>query len=83
MPRVLWGKALYEGERSDSVPGGRAGGKILVGVDTVTGFFAVEGSTLLWDELCAVRGLDERDISNVVAVAQYIAARERLGLPVG
>ena len=53
-----------------------------VGIDTVTGFFTVEGSTLLWDELCAARGLDEKDVQNAVSVAQYVAARERLGRPI-
>ena len=76
------GKTLYEAESDGSVPGGRAGGKIFVGIDTVTGFFTVEGSTLLWDELCAARGLDEKDVQNAVSVAQYVAARERLGRPI-
>lgn len=76
------GKTLYEAESDGSVPGGRAGGKIFVGIDTVTGFFTVEGSTLLWDELCAARGLDEKGVQNTVSVAQYVAARERLGRPI-
>ncbi|WP_279286087.1 hypothetical protein [Bittarella massiliensis (ex Durand et al. 2017)] len=42
----------------------------------------MEGSTLLWDELCAARGLDEEDIQNLVSVAQYVAARERLSRPI-
>ena len=37
--------------------------------NVVTGFFMVEGSTMLWDELCAVRGLDERDLKNVVSIS--------------
>ena len=63
------GKTLCE-EGGDSVPRGRAGGRIFVGIDTVPGFFTVEGSTLLWDELCAARGLDEEDLQNFASVAQ-------------
>ena len=76
------GKVLCEGESGDSAPRGRAGGRIFVGVNTVIGPFTVEGSSLLWEELCAVRGLDEKDIQNAVSVAQYVAARERLGRPI-
>ena len=39
----------------------------------------VQGSTLLWDELCAFQGLDERDLQNYVITAQYIRALERVG----
>ena len=75
-------KALCE-EGGDSVLRGRACGRIFVGIDTVTGFFTVEGSSLLWDELCAARGLDEEDLQNFASVAQLVAARARLGRPVG
>lgn len=76
------GKALC-GEGGDSAPRGRAGGRIFVGIDSVPGFFTVEGSTLLWDELCAARGLDEEDLQNFASVAQHVVARERPGRPVG
>ncbi|WP_059005508.1 hypothetical protein [Bittarella massiliensis (ex Durand et al. 2017)] len=75
-------KTLCEGESGDSAPEGRVGGRIFVGVNTVIGLFTVEGSTLLWEELCAVRELDEEDIQNFVSAAQYVAARERPGRPV-
>ena len=38
----------------------------------------VEGSTLLWDELRAFQGLDEKDLQNFVMVAQYLEAQERM-----
>jgi hypothetical protein len=53
---------------------------IFVGVDLVTGYFHVEGSGLLWDELYAFRGLDAMDIQNYVCVAQYILCLKRFGL---
>lgn len=77
------GKALCEGESGDSAPRGRASGRFFVGVDTVTGLFTVEGSSLLWEELCAVRGLDKEDTQNLVSVTQYVAARGRPGRLVG
>lgn len=53
--------------------------RIFVGVDVASGFYMVEGSTLLWDELCAFQGLDEKDLQNFVMVAQYIDALRRCG----
>ncbi len=48
--------------------------KIFIGIDIVTGFYIVEGSTVLHDELNAVRGLDSTDLNNFAVVAQYIEA---------
>ena len=56
------------------------GSDIFIGVDLVTGFYCVEGSSLLWDELCAYQGLDEKDLQNFYSVAQYIACLKRFGL---
>lgn len=53
--------------------------RIFVGLDLASGYFQVEGSTMLWDELCCFQGLDEKDLQNVVIVAQYILALRRLG----
>lgn len=53
---------------------------IFVGIDLVTGYFTVEGSTLLWDELCAYLGLDESDLGNFVIVAEYVESLQRFGL---
>lgn len=39
----------------------------------------VEGSTLLWDELCAFCGVDDKDLQNYVIVAQYVDVLKRLG----
>lgn len=46
--------------------------KVFVGIDLVTGFFTVEGSEKLHDELFAFRGLDESDLNNFFLVAEYI-----------
>jgi len=54
--------------------------KIFVGVDLTSGFFCVEGSSMLWDELCAFQGLDEKDIQNPYCVAEYISCLRRFGL---
>ncbi|MDH6363781.1 hypothetical protein M2139_000618 [Enterococcus sp. PF1-24] len=53
--------------------------QIFVGIDVTSGFYMVEGSTMLWDELCAFQGLDEKDIDNYVCVAQYIDSLKRFG----
>ena len=34
---------------------------------------------MLWDELCAFRGVDEKDLKKCVVVAQYIDALKRFG----
>lgn len=54
---------------------------VFVGIDLESGFYQVEGSCLLWDELCAFQGLDEHDLHNFFCVAQYILALERFDLP--
>ena len=75
------GEVFFKDENKDreEIRGGNIA-KIFVGIDTVTGFFTVEGSTMLWDELSAFRGLDEKDLENYVIVAQYIESLERFGL---
>ena len=45
---------------------------IVVGIDTVSGCYHVEGSTQLWDELCAYQGVDSADLENYVVTAQYV-----------
>lgn len=57
-----------------------AGTEIFVGIDFASGWYGVEGSSLLWDELCAFQGLDAKDIENYFCVSQYIAALERFGM---
>ena len=56
-----------------------AGLDIFVGVDLASGWFCVEGSSLLWDELYTFRGLNEKDLANVYSVAEYIACLKRFG----
>lgn len=53
---------------------------IFVGVELESGFFCVEGSSLLFDELYAFRGLDEKDIQNYYCVAEYISCLKKYGL---
>ena len=57
-----------------------SGCDIFVGIDLVSGYYCVEGSGLLWDELFAQRGLSERDLGNYYMVAEYIACLSRFGL---
>ena len=74
------GKKFYRPENRDSA--GLWGGsveRIFVGIDLASGFYMVEGSTLLWDELCAFQGVDETDLRNYVCVAQYLGALRRMG----
>lgn len=54
--------------------------QIFVGIDLVSGHFLVEGSSLLWDDLYAFRGLNETDLSNFYCVAEYIFCLKRFGL---
>lgn len=51
--------------------------RIFVGVDISSGFYMVEGCSMLWDELCAFQGLDESDIQNPFCVAEYISCLKR------
>lgn len=69
------GKRLYEAQ--DEV---FKNIEILVGIDLASGCFFVEGSSLLWDELFAFQGLDERDINNYYLVAEYISCLEKFGV---
>ena len=69
------GAALYE--KQDEI---FAGSKVFVGIDLSSGLYCIEGSSLLWDELCAFQGLDEKDLQNCFCVAQYVLALERFGL---
>lgn len=54
--------------------------KIVVGIDMVSGYYYVEGSSYLYDELCAYRGLDEIDLQNYVLVGEYIKSLKRFNL---
>ena len=53
---------------------------IIVGIELETGFFHVEGSSELWDELFAFRGLDEADLENYYLVAEYIHCLRKFNL---
>ncbi len=66
------GLALYAAQ--DAV---FSGIDIFVGIDLVSGYFIVEGSSLLWDELYAQRGLNENNLSNFYCVAEYITCLSR------
>lgn len=69
---------LYENKDHPDLWGGEIT-KIFIGVDLSSGFYMVEGSTMLWDELCAFQGVDEKDLENFVVVAGYINALKRFG----
>lgn len=45
---------------------------IFIGIDLSSGYYCVEGNSLLWDELCAFQGLDSKDLKNYYCVSQYI-----------
>ncbi|WP_195199634.1 hypothetical protein [Faecalispora jeddahensis] len=75
------GEVFYTSENKDPIDiwGGDIT-RIFIGIDLTTGYFTAEGSTMLWDEMYAFRGLDEEDLKNYVRVAQYILALKRFGL---
>ena len=86
-PRTFWlenegeGETLFDESNSDDISiWGHEIDKVFVGIDEVTGYYMIDGSTLLWDELCAYRGLDQEDIQNFVCVAQYIQCLQRFHL---
>ena len=72
------GEAFFKDPNKDSAEiwGGNIT-RIFVGIDMASGFFMVEGSTMLWDELNAFQSLDEKDIQNFVCVAQYITCLKK------
>ena len=69
------GKFLYENQ--DEV---FKGSNVFVGVELESGFFCVEGSSIIWDELYVFRDLDEKDIQNYFCVAEYISCLKKFGL---
>ncbi|WP_368488193.1 hypothetical protein [Clostridium sp. BJN0013] len=69
------GKCLYE--KQDDV---FKENKIIVGVELESAFFMVEGSSMLWDELFAFRGLDEDDLNNFYLVAEYIICLKKFDM---
>ena len=56
------------------------GKPIIVGVELTSGWFMVEGSSLLWDEIFAFRGMDEDDLTNYFLVAEYVSCLRRFGM---
>lgn len=69
------GKRLYE--KQDDV---FKENKIIVGVELESAFFMIEGSSMLWDELFAFRGLDEDDLNNFYLVAEYITCLKKFDM---
>lgn len=45
--------------------------KVFIGIDLITGYFCVEGSEKIYNDLFAYRGLDEKDLENFYLVAEY------------
>lgn len=74
------GKELYKHENRDLEVWKNDDTKIFIGIDIVSGFYMVEGSSMLFDELCAYQGLDEMDLNNYVCTAQYIRCLKRFNL---
>lgn len=66
------GKHLYENQDEFY-----RGTTIIAAVELHSAYFIVEGSSLLWDELFAFRGLDEEDLTNYYMVAEYVACLRR------
>ena len=72
------GKHLYAVENRDDITiWGKVDIPILVGVDLESGYYYVEGSCKLWDELCAFRGLDEYDLENYIVVGEYLKCLQK------
>ena len=69
------GEVLYENQ--DEL---FAGNSIFVGIDLVSGYFCVEGCSLLWDELYAFQGLDDSDLQYYYCVAEYVSCLRRFDL---
>ncbi len=80
IPRCFYLEKVGNGEKFYNCRNNDEVDRIFIGIDMVTGFFTVEGSTLLYDELNAIRGVDEKDLQNYVIVAQYIMALEKLNM---
>jgi hypothetical protein len=70
---------LPENRDSNEIWGGEIE-RIFIGLDLVTGFFTVEGSSMLYDELVAFRGIDELDLKNYVITAQYVECAKKSGI---
>ncbi|EAE6297505.1 hypothetical protein BFE06_05390 [Listeria monocytogenes] len=49
---------------------------IFVGIDLISGYFYVEGSEEIYNDLFAYRGLDESDLKNFYLVAEYIRCKK-------
>lgn len=63
----LMGEAVAGFEAYDYAPA-----PITIGVEHNSGYFYVEGSQLLFDEVIMCQGLDEQDLNNTYLVADYI-----------
>lgn len=75
LENVKNGKLFYE--KQDNIFKGQ---DIFVGIEMETGFIHVEGSSLLWDELFAFRGLDTDDLKNFYLVAEYITCLKKFDM---
>ena len=71
------GPGTYLYENQDEI---FSGIDIIAGIDLETAYFLVEGSSLLWDELCAFIGLDKDDLNNFYLVAEYVACARKFGI---
>ena len=69
------GKQLYA--KQDELYKGQS---IFAGFELETGFFHVEGSSELWDDLFAFRGLDEADLNNFYLVVEYVSCLRKFDM---
>ena len=69
------GRYLYESQ--DEI---FRGCRIIAGFEPASGYFMVEGSSRLWDELFVFRGLDEEDLDNFYLVAEYVTCIQKSGI---
>lgn len=83
---IIRGNILQNQFNKDKLPQGKlpdiacykvADGKVVVGIDLVTGFIQVESEDIsemekIYDDLFAFRGLDEQDLTNYFLAAQYV-----------
>lgn len=53
--------------------------KITIGVEHNSGYFYVEGSQFLFDQVIMYQGLDEKDLTNVYLVADYVETLMKYG----
>lgn len=57
-----------------------SGTDIIFGIELLTCYIYVEGSSELYDEIFAYRGLNEKEINNFYLVSKYISCLKKYGI---